>query len=103
MAYMGEVTGSRETPYGTVFVGWKMGYDTFTLRLSVPANTRAVCELPYTEGRSIILSNAAPGMPTLHEELTVLRGNEPVAVTGVIRGGRMCCELGSGEYTLICK
>lgn len=103
MAYMSEATGSRETPYGTIFAGWTMGYDTFTLRLCVPANTRAVIELPYTEGRSIILSNAAPGMPTLHESLTVLCGNREIPVKGELRNGRMCCELGSGEYTLVCK
>ncbi len=103
MAQLGEATGSRETPYGTIYVGWKMDYDTFTLRLCVPANTRAVCELPYTEGRSIVLSSAAPGMPTLHEKLIVTSGGEEIPVKGELRNGRMCCELGSGEYTVICK
>ncbi len=103
MAKMNEASGSRQTPYGTVFVGWKMDYDTFTLRIRVPANTRAVCELPLTEGRSILLSEAAPGMPVPVGKLRVYRGGEEIAVESEIRGGRMCCELGSGEYTLICK
>ncbi len=102
-AKLSEASGSRSTAYGTVHVGWKMDYDTFTLRLTVPANTTAHCELPLTDGRSITLSSAAPGMPTLQGKLRVLADGEELTVPTEIVGGRLCCTLGSGEYTLICR
>lgn len=103
MAKLNEAGGSHETPYGTVYVGWKMDYDTFTLRLTVPANTQAVCELPVTDGRSIELSGAAPGMPQLAGRLQVLSDDGELSVPYEMRGGRLCCTLGSGNYRLICR
>ena len=99
LARVGEVSGSRETPYGTIFVGWKADYDTFNLRIHIPANTRAVCEMPYTEG----FNAGVPAMSALNGKMTVLCGNEVVSVNAEIRNGRMCCELGSGDYSLICQ
>lgn len=103
MAKLGEASGSRETPYGTVYVGWKMGYDIFTLRLQVPANTTALCELPLTDGRCIVLSEAAPGMPRLQGTLQVQCDGQPLQVDYTERDGRLCCTLGSGNYILICR
>lgn len=103
MARLNEANGSRETLYGTIHIGWKMDYDTFTLRLCVPANTTALCELPLTDGRSVTLSGAAPGAPTPAGKLTVISDGVQLPVKAEIRGGRVCCTLGSGSYTLICR
>lgn len=103
MAKLNEASGSHETPYGTIFVGWKMDYDVFTLRLQVPANTQAVCELPLTDGRSITLSDAAPGMPVLAGRLHVVCDDGEINVPCEERNGRLCCTLGSGNYKLICR
>ncbi len=93
-----EATGSRSTPYGTIQVGWKADYQTFSLRLTVPANTTAHCRLPYTDGHRTTVV-----FPPLTGSLTVLTGGNKLDVPTRIEDGRLCCELPGGEYTLICR
>lgn len=98
-----EASGCRHTLYGDIRIGWKMDYDSFTLRLQVPAGATALCELPHTDGCALALSAAAPGAPRRKGTLHVWCEGQPLEVPYTCRDGRLCCTLGAGSYTLICR
>lgn len=99
LAELKEASGSHETLYGTVVVGWKMDYETFTLRLVVPANTLARCELPVDTARKRECGEDGRKV----EKLQVLAEGRSLDVPFEERDGRLCFRLGGGSYRIICR
>ncbi|NDW09698.1 alpha-rhamnosidase [Dysgonomonas sp. 520] len=83
---------THKTPYGWVKSDWKLDTDnnTFTWKITIPANTRANILLP-AENAEDITENGKPVNQV--EGLKYVRKEE----------GRVNLEIGSGEYTFMCK
>lgn len=117
-AQLNEAEGYRETPYGRIAFAWKEQESGFAAKLSVPANSRAVCELPVKEdavnGENVDLScagaawesgglSAFNGLEQSDEScpaLSIIESGEKLEIPYTLRDGRICFELGSGEYEI---
>jgi alpha-L-rhamnosidase len=78
------------TMYGPVVSAWKLDGDTFTLDVTVPANTRATVTLPTSD----------PGKVTENGKSL----NQAEGVSNVrIENGKVCCETGAGRYSFVVK
>jgi alpha-L-rhamnosidase len=77
------VKGSYESLYGTILCGWELEVDSFTCRISVPANTSATLYMP------------ARSESEVHSE----EGLKPVE----FGGGRAVYQVKSGHYTFVSK
>ncbi|MDR1884332.1 MAG: family 78 glycoside hydrolase catalytic domain [Prevotella sp.] len=84
------VEASHKTPYGWVKSGWKLENGIFTWKVTIPANSRANLLLPAANTDDITES----GKPVHQVEgLKYVRKEE----------GRINLEVGSGDYTFVCK
>jgi alpha-L-rhamnosidase len=81
---------STETPYGTAKSEWTLKDGIFTWHVVVPANTRANVLIP-SESADAITESGKPVMQT--EGLKFVR----------VEDYRVNLEIGSGEYTFVCK
>lgn len=92
MDQLHSVEGYRETPYGRVDLAWQDKESIFEMKLTVPANTRAVCELPL----HTVKSDTADTDCTLQ----VMEKGCKLEIESQVQADRICFELGSGEYVL---
>lgn len=59
---VGDITNTRvsyESPYGTIRSEWRLDDDTYTLRVSIPANSKAIVHLPTTD-KSLVSEYGIP-------------------------------------------
>ena len=93
------VDASCQTPYGMLNCHWELNDSSFTLILSIPANTSASVRIPLlgrtnpvlSEGETVILDK---GQPATGVEGVTFRG---------IDTDRIILDVGSGDYHFILK
>ena len=59
---VGDITSASsnfETPYGLIETNWKLGKNTFNLKVTIPCNTSALIYLPVV-GKSSVSENNIP-------------------------------------------